>query len=103
MDRILFSILHSGDVRHIRETIKAVGTLHDDVCQDKLEFVLENASVSIVLTHFLQYLDELHNTRGHLLPSSGRDLVRSHQSITGRKLTSLYVQDQQDDTMVLCI
>ena len=32
---------HGGDVRHIIETIKAVGTLHDDVCQDKLEFLLE--------------------------------------------------------------
>ena len=55
-----------GDVRHIRETMKAVATLHDDVCQDKLEFVLKIASVSVILTHFLQYLDELHNTSGQL-------------------------------------
>ena len=38
-----------------------------------------------------------------LLPRSGRDLARSDQSITGRELASLYVWDQQDDTMVFCI
>ena len=57
---------HGGNIRHIRETIKAVRTLHNDVCQDKLEFALENASVSVILTHFLQYLDELHYTRRQL-------------------------------------
>ena len=61
-----FEEYHGRDVRHIRGKIKDVRTLHDGVWQDKLEFVLENASVSVILTHFLQCLDELHNTRGQL-------------------------------------
>lgn len=57
---------HGGDVRHLRETITAVKTLHTDISQDNLESLLENESVLIILTHFLQYLDELRNTRGQL-------------------------------------
>ena len=57
---------HSGDVKHVRETITAVGTLHADVSQDNLESVLANESVLVILAHFLQYLDELRNSRGQL-------------------------------------
>lgn len=57
---------HSGDVKHMRETITAVGTLHADVSQDNLESVLANESVLVILAHFVQYLDELRNSRGQL-------------------------------------
>lgn len=57
---------HGADVRHMRETTAAVRTLHADVNQDNLESVLENESVLVIFTHFMQYLDELRHTRGQL-------------------------------------
>ncbi len=46
----------SADVRHLGETIRVIKTLHAEVTQGTLESVLENGSVSVVLTNFTQYL-----------------------------------------------
>jgi len=57
---------HSADVRHLGETIRVIKTLHAEVTQCSLESVLENESVSVILTNFTQYLDHLRNSQGHL-------------------------------------
>ena len=100
---------HSGDDKHMRETIEAVGILHADVNQDNLEAVLTNESVQVILAHYVQYLDELRHSRGQLasfwtsfldLAAILLDLIRVSRE---GQLASLQLRNQQDDTMVLCV
>ena len=93
----------------MEEAIRALRNLRVDLNQDTLEIVMGNESVSVILTGFLQYLDQLHNLQGQLasfldLADIMLDLIRAsregnwplHLSGMNRMLPWCFAYDKQN-------
>ena len=57
---------HAEESSHLNETLNAINSLHDDVTHEALEKVMQNGSVSLVISRFLQFLELLRTKRGPL-------------------------------------
>ena len=57
---------HTEECSHLNDTLDAIHSLHDDVTHDALEGVMQNESVSFVISRFMQFLDILRTDRGPL-------------------------------------